>query len=48
MIATQTAMILAFILAALTLTGRVREWHIIVLAVLLGRRRWCRWSSARI
>jgi MFS family permease len=37
MIATQTAsMILAFALAALTLSGRVREWHIIVLAVLLG------------
>jgi len=30
------AMILAFILAALTLSGRVREWHIIVLAALLG------------
>ena len=37
MIATQSAsMILAFILAALTLSGRVREWHIIALAVLLG------------
>jgi MFS family permease len=37
MIATQAAsMILAFALAALTLTGRVREWHIMVLAVLLG------------
>jgi MFS family permease len=30
------AMILAFVLAALTLSGRVREWHIIVLAALLG------------
>src|SRR3954453_6062015 len=29
-------MILAFILAALTLSGRIREWHIIVLAALLG------------
>ena len=36
-IVTQTcAMILAFILAALTLTGRIHEWHIIVLAALLG------------
>jgi MFS family permease len=36
-IATQTAaMILAFILAALTLSGRVEVWHIIVLASLLG------------
>ena len=36
-IATQTAsMILAFILAALTLTGHVRVWHIFVLAALLG------------
>jgi nicotinamidase-related amidase/MFS family permease len=36
-ILTQTAsMILAFVLAALTLTGRVAEWHIIVLAALLG------------
>jgi len=36
-IATQTAsMILAFILAALTLTGTVRVWHIFVLAALLG------------
>ncbi len=36
-IATQTsAMILAFILAALTLTGRVRVWEIMVLAWLLG------------
>jgi MFS family permease len=29
-------MILALVLAALTLTGRVREWHIILLAILLG------------
>jgi MFS family permease len=36
-IATQTAsMILAFILAALTLTNRVQVWHIFVLAALLG------------
>jgi len=36
-IATQTAsMILAFILAALTLTGKVQVWHIFVLAALLG------------
>ena len=36
-IATQTAsMILAFILAALTLSGTVRVWHIFVLAALLG------------
>src|SRR5689334_17397796 len=36
-IATQTAsMILAFILAALTLTGKVQVWRIFVLAALLG------------
>jgi MFS family permease len=36
-IATQTAsMVLAFILAALTMTGRIRVWEIIVLATLLG------------
>ena len=36
-IATQTAaMILAFMLAALTLTGRVQVWHIFVLSALLG------------
>jgi MFS family permease len=36
-IATQiAAMILALILAALTLTGRVQVWHIFVLAALLG------------
>jgi len=36
-VATQTsAMLLAFILAALTLTGRVHVWHIFVLAALLG------------
>ena len=36
-IATQIAsMILAFILAALTLTNKVEVWHIIVLAALLG------------
>ncbi len=36
-IATQTAsMILAFILAGLTLTHRVQVWHIFVLAALLG------------
>jgi MFS family permease len=34
---TQTlSMILAFALAALTLSGRVREWHLFVLSVLLG------------
>ncbi len=27
---------LAFILAALTLSGRIHEWHIVVLAALLG------------
>ncbi len=31
-----TAMILAFILAALTLTGRVRVWHIMTLSALMG------------
>ena len=37
LVATQTAsMVLAFALAALTLSGRVREWHIFVLAALLG------------
>jgi MFS family permease len=36
-VATQTAaMILASILAALTLTGRVQVWHIFVLSALLG------------
>jgi len=36
-IGTQTAsMVLAFLLAALTLTGRVQVWHILVLATLLG------------
>ena len=36
-IATQTlSMILAFILAGLTLTGKVQVWHIFVLASLLG------------
>jgi MFS family permease len=36
-IATQTAsMLLAFVLAALTLTERVRVWEIVVLAALLG------------
>jgi MFS family permease len=36
-IATQTAsMLLAFILAALTLTARVQIWHILFLATLLG------------
>lgn len=36
-IATQTfSMLLAFILAGLTLAGRVQVWHIVVLAVLLG------------
>jgi MFS family permease len=36
-IATQTAaMILAFILSILTLTGAIRVWHIIVLSSLLG------------
>lgn len=37
LVATQTAaMLLAFVLAALTLTNRVEEWHIFVLAALLG------------
>src|SRR5947209_15930147 len=31
-----SAMLLAFALAALTLTGRIEEWHIFVLAALLG------------
>jgi MFS family permease len=36
-IATQcSSMLLAFILAALTMTGRIRVWEIIVLATLLG------------
>ena len=36
-IATQTAsMLLAFVLAALTLSGRIQVWHVIVLASLLG------------
>src|SRR5512135_2188708 len=36
-IATQaTSMLLAFMLAALTLTGRIRVWEIIALATLLG------------
>ena len=36
-IATQTAsMVLAFILAALTLSGTVKVWHVFVLAALLG------------
>src|SRR5205085_6522054 len=37
LIATQTlAMLLAFVLAALTLTARVQTWHIFALAALLG------------
>jgi MFS family permease len=37
LVITQTAsMILAFVLAGLTLTGVVREWHLFVLATLLG------------
>ena len=37
LILTQTgAMLLAFILAALTFSGLVREWHIVVLAAALG------------
>ena len=37
LVITQTAMlVLAFILAALTFTGLVKPWHIIVLAFLLG------------
>jgi MFS family permease len=37
LIATQTcAMLLTFALATLTLTGHVREWHIFVVAALLG------------
>jgi len=36
-IATQTAsMLLAFVLAALTLSGKVQVWHVFVLAALLG------------
>ncbi len=36
-VATQTAaMLLAFVLAALTLGGRVQVWHVVVLAALLG------------
>jgi MFS family permease len=36
-IATQTAsMVLAFVLAALTLSGKIQVWHIFVLASLLG------------
>lgn len=36
-VATQTsAMLLAFVLAALTLSGRVQVWHVVVLAALLG------------
>ena len=36
-IATQTAsMLLAFVLAALTLSGRIQVWHVFVLAALLG------------
>src|SRR6266849_2516111 len=36
-IGTQTsAMILAFVLAGLTLSGRVQVWHIFVLAALMG------------
>ena len=37
LVATQTiAMLLAFLLAALTLTGHVQVWHVFVLAALLG------------
>lgn len=37
LIATQTAaMLVAFVLAGLTLTGRVQVWHIVVLATFLG------------
>jgi len=37
LIATQTAaMLVAFVLAGLTLTGRVQVWHILVLATFLG------------
>jgi MFS family permease len=36
-VATQTAaMLLAFVLAGLTLAGRVQVWHVVTLAVLLG------------
>jgi MFS family permease len=36
-IATQTfSMLLAFVLAALTLTGKIQVWHVFVLAALLG------------
>ncbi len=39
-VATQTsAMLLAFVLAALTLTGWVQVWHIFVLATLPGGRQ---------
>lgn len=30
------SMLLAFVMAALTFTGEIREWHVIVLAALLG------------
>ena len=37
LVATQTvSMLLAFALAALTLTGRIQEWHIFVFAAMLG------------
>jgi MFS family permease len=36
LITQSVSMILAFALAALTLSGRVREWHLFVLSVLLG------------
>src|SRR5437764_11108841 len=37
LVATQAvSMLLAFALAALTLTGRIEEWHIFVLAAMLG------------
>ncbi len=31
-----SSMLLAFVMAALTFTGAIREWHVIVLAALLG------------
>ena len=56
-IGTQTAaMILAFVLAALTLAGRVQLWHVFALASMLGivnafdiprgSRSWSSWSAA--
>ena len=46
LVATQTsAMLLAFVLAGLTLSGHVQVWHIFLLASLLGVSM--RWTSRR-